>query len=80
MSVTIKDKPDAISVAIMRTYFEQSVNQTPQFSKSTPLGIMEVNGQFHHYMDPDTDTMWIGFAIGMRCAERLLNAYGKITT
>lgn len=32
---------------------------------------MMVNGKFSHYADPDTDTMWLGFALGMRCQERL---------
>lgn len=55
----------------MRATFEQVVRQTPLLAKNTPLGIMEVNGEFSHYMDPDTDTMWIGFALGMRAAKRL---------
>lgn len=29
---------------------------------------VNVNDKFHHYMNPDTDTMWIGFACGMRWA------------
>ena len=31
---------------------------------------MTINDQFHHYMDPDTDTLWIGFALGVRWQER----------
>ena len=42
--------------------------------KNTPLGIIEVNGAFHHYADRDTDTMWLGFALGMRAAERVAQA------
>jgi hypothetical protein len=41
---------------------------------TTPLGIVEVNGEFSHYMNPETDTFWLGFALGMRCAERVQKA------
>jgi hypothetical protein len=33
-----------------------------------PLGIVELNGQFHHYTDSDTDSAFIGFCLGMTCA------------
>ncbi len=68
----IKEKPGAAPVAEMRKIFEKGIRDTPVLAKSTPLGIMEVNGKFSHYMDPDTDTMWIGFALGYRGAERIL--------
>ncbi len=70
----MKDRPGCITVAQMRTYFEQAINGTPRFKDNTPLGIMEVNGEFSHYMNPETDTMWIGFAIGTRFAERRQHA------
>jgi hypothetical protein len=66
----MKDRPGRITVAEMRTRFEQAVNGTPKLKETTPLGIMEINGEFSHYMDPSTDTMWIGFALGLRFAER----------
>lgn len=69
--LNIKDRPGCITRAEMRKYFEKTICDTPMLRGKVPLGIMEVNGEFSHYMDPDTDTMWIGFAIGMRCAERL---------
>lgn len=69
--IDIIDKPGCITKATMREYFEKSINATPAFKKNIPLGIMEINGEFSHYMNPTTDTMWLGFAIGMRCAERL---------
>lgn len=47
---------------LIRAKFEKAA------AKSTtihyPLGIMEINGVFHHYMDPDTDNAWIGFRAG----------------
>ena len=62
------------TVANMRKLFEEAVNSTPALKKNTPLGIMEINGQFSHYMHPDTDTLWIGFAIGLRMAQRMADA------
>lgn len=35
-----------------------------------PLGTMEINGVFHHYMDPDTDNAWIGFRAGYLIGRR----------
>jgi len=72
--LTIKDKPGCITVADMRDYFEGAINNTPAFKANTPLGVMEINNTFSHYLDSDTDTMWIGFALGMRCAERIAAA------
>lgn len=66
----IKDKPGTISKKLMRHYFEGAINITAALKANTPLGIVTVNGEFSHYSDRDTDTMWIGFALGMRCAER----------
>lgn len=70
LELKMTDGTGKIPVAEMRGYFELAMKNTKRFN-DIPLGIMEVNGQFHHYMDPDTDTLWIGFAIGMRCAQRL---------
>lgn len=72
------DRDGVIPVAVMRSYFEGAMRQTPHF-KTQPLGIMEINGQFSHYMNAETDTLWIGFAIGMRCAERAVNHRNRIT-
>lgn len=67
----VADKPGCISKAVMRDYFETGVNNTPVLKANTSLGAVTVNGKFSHYADPDTDTMWLGFALGMRCAERV---------
>lgn len=76
----IKEKPGATSVAEMRRLFAEGIKNTPVLAKSTPLGIMEVNSKFSHYMDPDTDTMWIGFALGYRAAERTLPGACAVAT
>lgn len=67
----IMDRPGCITVSAMKKLFEQSIQSTPVLKANTPLGEVVVNGTFSHYADPNTDTMWIGFAIGMRAAERI---------
>lgn len=67
----IVDKPGCISKAVMRGYFERVVKDTPAFKDTTPLGQIVVNGEFSYYADRDTDTLWLGFAMGMRCYERV---------
>ncbi|VVE76542.1 hypothetical protein PCA31118_05234 [Pandoraea captiosa] len=77
--ITIKDKPGCITVDEMRNYFENSIKETALLTANTPLGVMEINGKFSHYVTPDTNTMWIGFALGMRAAERLVShSWGDI--
>ncbi len=75
----IKDKPGAISKKLMRHYFEGAINNTAALKANTPLGTVTVNGEFSHYANGDTDTMWIGFALGMRCAERVQSAVNAQT-
>lgn len=72
--LNIKDKPGCITVAEMRQHFEQAIDNTPALKENTPRGFMEINEQFAYYLDKDTDTMWLGFALGMRAAERLARA------
>lgn len=72
--LNVKDHPGCITVETMRAYFEDAVKKTPAFAANTPLGVITINDRFSHYANPDTDTMWLGFAIGMRCAERVEKA------
>lgn len=67
----IMDRPGCITQAEMRFLFEGAISQTPVFRTNTPLGAVTINGEFSHYAAPETDTMWLGWALGMRCAERL---------
>lgn len=69
--LNIKDVPGRITVDEMRRYFEKSVNDTACLKANTPLGVVNINENFLHYATPETDTMWLGFALGMRCAERV---------
>lgn len=58
----------------LRQYFENYISESPKFRGNTPLGKMMINDKFHHYMDSDTDTLWIGFVIGMRLAKKMLDS------
>lgn len=71
-TLRIKDGPGKMPVAKMRELFEAAISGTPLLRSSTPLGTMEVNGEFSHYMNPETDTLWIGFALGLRMGERIV--------
>jgi hypothetical protein len=73
----IKDKPNCIPVGMMRTMFEQSMITTGLMGPED-LGAMEINGNFSHYFKPDVDLIWLGFALGMRCSERMEEACKKI--
>lgn len=67
----IADKPGCITVEAMRQHFENQIRNTPAFAQNTPLSVITVNGAFSHYADPDTDTMWLGYAMGMRRQDRI---------
>lgn len=69
--LTSADYPDVISPEQIRECFERAVRQSKSLAGNTPLAAMRINGQFSHYMDPDTDTMFLGFALGMRFYERM---------
>lgn len=42
-----------------------------------PMGEMTLNGKFHHFVDSDTDSAWIGFVVGMNRLTQLINS-GKV--
>lgn len=52
----------------IRERFERSVRNSPRLKNNTPLGEVTVNGAFSHYMDADTDTLWIRYRAGFRAA------------
>jgi hypothetical protein len=70
----IKDREGCIPKAEMKIRFEQAVASTPVLRDRLLMGTITVNDEFSHYSDPDTDNIWLGFALGMRCAERLQKA------
>ena len=71
----IKDRPGCITKAEMRDLFQTAITSTQALANNTPLGTVTINGAFSHFANAETDTMWIGFALGMRCAERRQRDY-----
>ena len=77
--------PDDLGVAnplkahrnYVRRLFEEAIANSI-YRNNTPMGIMWVNDEFDHYMDPDTDTLWIGFVLGVQAAEKLNQERSKI--
>jgi hypothetical protein len=67
--LAVKDRPGTITVSEMRLMFEAAVNATGKLN-GLPLEACKQNGQFH-YTNTETDCAWFGFALGLRCAERI---------
>lgn len=69
-SFCMKDYAGAIPVETLRGHFESVVAGTPAFAVLS-LRSRQTDGTFRGYVDAATDKLWVGFAIGMRCAQRL---------
>lgn len=69
----IRDREGCISKLALRRYFEGAITQTPALAH-LPLKAVEIRGHFNHYEDPRIDNLWVGFALGMRCHERVMKA------
>ena len=67
----VRDRPGVMKASLMRHYFEGAVMQTATLAATLPLDRVVVAGEFQEYMRPETQAAWVGFALGMRCAERL---------
>ncbi len=74
MNIKMKDGDGKMPVAAMRKLFGKCVRNTEMIAKRAPLGIVKIDGAFSHYKHQETDTLWIGFALGLRLAERILAA------
>lgn len=69
MPKIITDRPGIISAEAIRTLFERAAVESRW---NLP---MEWSGQY--YLDRETHARWIGFALGMRCADRMVTASGE---
>jgi hypothetical protein len=69
----IKDRPGVISSKVMRVYFERGINETEVLKAQLPLDSITRDG-LTEYANAETQATWIGFALGMRCAERVAAA------
>lgn len=72
--ITITDRPGFLPTGQIRPLFESAVQSTPALSKAYPLDAMNLDGNFIHYRDAQTQNLWVGFSLGMRCAERMSKA------
>lgn len=53
---------------VAREAFEASV-RTSKLAANTPLGAVTINGEFSHYANPDTDTLWLGYRAGFNAGS-----------
>jgi len=57
----------------IRKLFEKVVADTSILKKVELEPVMK-DGAFDGYKNDDTNVLWAGFAIGIRCAERIANS------
>ena len=74
MTLVIKDREGCISQRLMRHYFEQAVTQTEALAAHVPLDCAVDSGGTVEYANSTTQAIWVGWALGMRCQERLEHA------
>ena len=53
----------------LRKLFEYAAENTKSLKGNTPLGIVEKCGVFQCYLEPDTDTLFIGFVMGFNMSK-----------
>lgn len=71
MPYRIKDRPGRRPVAEIRALFEGAVADTPLFARDIPLDSVKQDGEFSHYANEGTDSMWVGFALGCLAIDRI---------
>lgn len=69
--LVIKDRTGFSTQKLMRRYFEGAVKQTEALAKNVHLDCMVAVDGTVEYADPKTQALWVGWALGMRCAERI---------
>lgn len=68
----IKDRAGTISKAEMQRMFEKAVSDTPALKATAEIdSAVMTDGVIDYYADEKTNALWAGWALGMRCAERL---------
>lgn len=74
MNLTMTDGKEKIPVEKMRRLFEASVKNTPALAKQVKLEPITSGEQFRGYIDAEADALWLGFALGLRCGQRIHKA------
>lgn len=67
--LVLTDRDGAKPVAEIRLLFEQLIRETSYFN-SQPMEIADDEIAFT-YTNAETHLLWFGFALGVRCAERI---------
>lgn len=58
----------------IRMFFEHLINMTPKLAGTVCLDRIEIAG-VEEYADEATRTLFFGFGMGMRCAERIAKTH-----
>jgi len=66
--LVISDRPGVLPTHRIREYFERALQDT-EVLRPQPTQVQE--GQQFAYENPETNIFWLGFALGMRCSERV---------
>jgi hypothetical protein len=74
----VLDYEGAVPTSAMRTLFERVIHETSQFRDALDITPEMKGGQFDGYKDEDTNMLWVGFAIGVRCSARIADAGKRI--
>lgn len=74
--LVIKDRRGVITTAAMRVHFEGMCRDTPCLHPQ-PMDATVIDSTFHCYQNEETNMLWLGFALGMRCAERAAKRTSK---
>lgn len=69
--LVIKDRPGFSTQKLMRHYFEGAVKQTEALAKNVHLDCKVAADGSVEYAHEMTQALWVGWALGMRCAERI---------
>lgn len=67
----ISSREGEIPVESMRHLFERAIRTEPYLHGKASLLSAQVNGVFSHYIDPDINSMWLGFALGIRKWDKM---------
>lgn len=67
----ITDSPGTLPSSQIRSLFKRSVQPTSALTSVYPLEVVNLDGTFIHYRNPETQNLWLGFTLGIRCAERM---------
>lgn len=66
----IRDYPGVFPSDTCRWYFETIINETPSLLGKLSLGTRARDG-VEEYVSDATQNAFVGFALGLRCAERI---------